>query len=105
MQLGTEDPEDSPFFQAEFEGLSEHYDLLDSSSNGEAKSAALNLESVVHMIAGRPTRLSSFDETGSSISTIFYRLNNYSGNTGTMPGWAGLREMTTIQMLQKRYAF
>lgn len=101
IQYGTEDARNSPYFQDEFEGLSQHCDLADSPLCSETTNAAPILDPLVHLLAGRPTKLASSGESGPSTSALFSSLKNYSGNSGTTTGWMGLRGTTPIGMLQK----
>jgi hypothetical protein len=101
IQYGTEDARNSPYFQDEFEGLSQHCDLADSPLCSETTNAAPILDPLVHLLAGRPTKLASSGESGPSTSTLFSSLKSYSGNSGTTTGWMGLRGTTPIRMLQR----
>ncbi|KAI9880197.1 MAG: AAA ATPase midasin [Pleopsidium flavum] len=101
VQYRTEDVSNTPYFQDEFEGMSQHCDLVDPLLYSETANAALNLNPLVHLLAGRPTKLLPFGESRPSTSALLSSLKTFAGKSGTTTGWMGLRGTTPIGLLQK----
>ncbi len=100
MRQETENTKDTPYYQDVFEGLSQYYDLVDSSAYHGDNSPSPIAKNLLHLFAGRATKLESSEELRSSTATSFASLRNYSGN-GRNTDWMALRGITLTTALWK----
>lgn len=100
LRHGTENNKDTPYYQDVFEGLSQHYDFVDSMAYPGDVSPPPIPNHLLHLFAGRATKLESSDELGSLTSTFFSGLRSYSGN-GRSTDWMALRGVTLTTALWK----
>ena len=101
IEYGTETAKHMPYYQDEFEGLCQHYDLLRPSACSKANNGSLLPDPLVYLLAGRPTKLALSSQQGSSISAAFSSLKEYAGNGRSSTSWMAFRGITLINITQK----
>lgn len=99
LRQGTENTKDIPYYQDVFEGLSQHYDLVDSMAD-HGNSAPRTPNHLLHLFAGRATKLDSSSDSRSLIPAFLSGLRDYPGSSGNTD-WMALRGMTLITALGK----
>ena len=100
LRHGTENTKDIPYYRDVFEGISQHYDLVETSADLGEHSAPPILNHLLHLFAGRATKLESSSKPRSLATTSFSGLQDYSGKSGTSD-WMALRGMTLATALWK----
>lgn len=100
FRQGTENTKDIPYYQDVFEGLSQHYDLVEPMAYHGENSAPRTPTHLLHLFAGRATKLDSSSDSGSPIPALLSGLRDYAGSSGDTD-WMALRGMTLITALGK----